>query len=324
MRFRVRVFKSGFEEICRHVEAIANSSFEVETQSIKTKDQLMHQLSLSRERLLLWTLEEYAAESQELLRFFRKGMHSMDVMRQLSNAVHHYAHGLENVELLFGASGSASDQLLPLEGQDINLEITNRKKEAIRLRYEVYELLKMNLEKQRIAAFGSANVDRASQLQSEPISIPRDWPEMVKIVATAGQHLIQLGPVDQRRQLANDLNGLLQEMIQSSHREQHPAIMHMVAHLRSGQGIIELESNNINGALTFFWESLNISERLSHDSGDHILVTPLTMTANVLATLGRYDDAFSMYRRAIELTEVREALILIFIVDSFVVITETS
>lgn len=61
----------------------------------------------------------------------------------------------------------------------------------------------------------------------------------------------------------------------------------MEAHLYNEMGMIELQDNRTEAALRFLRSGLKISTELSAIFGEHILVSPLTITANVLATLGR-------------------------------------
>mmetsp|Transcript_13490 Transcript_13490/g.20217 ORF Transcript_13490/g.20217 Transcript_13490/m.20217 type:complete len:159 (-) Transcript_13490:1157-1633(-) len=77
----------------------------------------------------------------------------------------------------------------------------------------------------------------------------------------------------------------------------------MVAHLYTEMGMMELQDNKTTVALQHLQTSLKLSTELSTLFGEHILVTPLTLTANVLSTLGRYEEAFRMYKKALRLSE---------------------
>ncbi len=99
---------------------------------------------------------------------------------------------------------------------------------------------------------------------------------------------------------------LLQEMLSTSNPLQHGAIQHMVAFMYSQKGMLCLHRDHyrVEEAYTHFKRALDISVELSKASGEHILVTPLTLCANVLSTLERHGEALGMYERAIRLSEL--------------------
>eukprot|EP01038_Epipyxis_sp_PR26KG_P012549 gene12549-16828_t len=257
-RFRIRVFKSGLIQICDNILKNNDSNSSL----------LPLQLSLSRENLLYWTLEEYKIESELLLKSYelsaKHGKNGLTESRALSNSVHHYAHALENLFTI------------------------NDAKKAEKLRRKLYFLLKLNLNSRRKFGINEHN-----------------WPELVKTVATAGQLLTNVGTVKERKQIVTEMMEYIDEMMRGSHEKQHHAIKHMTAHTLIQFGLIELEggNQNIHQALHYFQKSLELSSELSTLSGEHILVNPLTLTANALSTIGQYDEAQNMYKKAIDLTD---------------------
>ncbi len=54
-------------------------------------------------------------------------------------------------------------------------------------------------------------------------------------------------------------------------------------------------------ALQHFQLSLEVTRRIAEKSGRHLLVSPLALTANALASLRRFAEAFDLYEQAIAL-----------------------
>ncbi|KAJ1435579.1 hypothetical protein B484DRAFT_446016 [Ochromonadaceae sp. CCMP2298] len=177
-----------------------------------------------------------------------------------------------------------------------------------------------------------------------------DWPELLKVTAIAGQHLLNvkdaaLVSMRERRQMAGEILGLLQEMLLGSHPQQHDAVMLMVADVHQQVGVLDLEdagtahtappdahahtdhaeaevgSGGLGGsqgsasvrvrtpvqllssALQHFQVSLQVTRDIADRSGQHLLVTPLTLTANALSSLRRFAEAYPMYLQALQLSE---------------------
>ncbi len=172
-------------------------------------------------------------------------------------------------------------------------------------------------------------------------TIRQDWPELLKISAIAGQHLLSVTEPDlvsmkERRHVAGEILSMMEEMMAESHPAQHDAILLMVADIHSQIGLMDqsesnaaMGNNNIvivneerddgadsqvkqvkhaekfaRAALQHFQLSLDISRNIAERSGKHILVSPLTLTANALASLGKYETAFDMYAQALHLNGV--------------------
>lgn len=282
----MKAFKSGFNEICRHIRASfsVNGSNSSSGSISRLNDRPAPQLTVTQEHLHQWTLEVYQKESQKLMDSFRlgaeEGIHSMMESRDMANAVHHYCHALEHPGR--GVTGAVVQQHLTL---------------AVKLRQEVYALMSQNL-----------NAQRRKHLKKAVPGVypyPKDWPEHVKTVATAGQHLLSTGTAQYRQQLAEELMKLMDEMLSTSNTQQHDAIYHMIAHMYLQKGLIDLHSDiyDIGSAYANFRQALEISEELAKKSGDHILVQPLTMCANALSQLERHNEAFPLYLKAIRVSE---------------------
>lgn len=239
---------------------------------------------MTQENLHQWTLEVYAKESSRAMEAYKQGAeegeNGMMEARELSNAVHHYCHALEHPNR--GVSQAVANKQLAL---------------AIKMRRAVYEVMEQNL-----------NAQRSKHLKKAVPGLypyPRDWPEHVKTVATAGQHLLSTGSAEYRQQLAEDIMKLMDEMLSTSNTQQHDAIYHMIAHMYMQKGLIDLHQDiyDIGSAYKNFKQSLDISEELAKKSGEHILVQPLTMCANALSQLERHREAFPLYVKAISVSE---------------------
>ena len=62
------------------------------------------------------------------------------------------------------------------------------------------------------------------------LPVSRDWPELVKQSAIAGQHLLVTNDrPDVRKKRAGEVLECLFEMLRTSHKQQHPAIRQMLA-----------------------------------------------------------------------------------------------
>jgi len=320
--YRAKVFGAAFEEICRLHEAeqeflkkmktvkrvgldrVKSKSTSVDKEEeeekvevkveggddIKSSLTLAIQLTVTRQRLLDWTLSEYSTESLALLKDFesgsRNGRQDEASSRRLANSVHHFAHALAH-------TGSENDI-----------------KESWRLRKKVYRLLHDNVVNRRklLTERAAINVN-AIQVQDQDPSFDiekttRDWPEQLKIVAEAGQQLLEYGSTRQRRKVAAEVYALLEEMLTLCHPQQRSAVLMMVAHMEREIALIYLADNDAMEALKHFEQGLSLSRNLAMQSGDHILVSPLSMMANTLAMLGRFEEAFPLFNEALHLAEV--------------------
>ena len=262
--FRVRVFSSGFLELCRHMNAGKGGSGSV----------LAQQLTMTRDNMLKWTMEEYSVEARRLIEEYKEGaeqgLHSLKTSRKLSNSVHHYAHALEHRQ-------TVAD--------------TNKAK---KLRKKVYTMLLQNLNNRR-----KLNEDYVK----EHGRVLTEWPELLKIVTESGQNIVQVGTLAERKRLAREVLGIMNEMINSCHPDQRRAVMHMFAAFQNEIGLIYLAEDDLDKALGAFELGLEYSRDLAQLSGDHILISPLAMVANILCELKRFSEAYGMYAEAIRLSE---------------------
>ena len=253
--FRVKVFASGLHELCSKMALSESPSL---------------QLGLSRENLHLWTLEQYGAESETLLREYRAraagGSNSRKESVRVSNSVHHFAHAL---------------------GED--------DPRAQALRREVYELVRQNLEVRR--GENMAHHQRTGRIMEE-------WPEHLKSLAEAGQHLLHFGPVEDRLRVAREVSLTLEEMLRVSHKEQHRAVLLMVAHMDFEEGLIHMHGGDNDGGVRAFQRGLSRHRELAQTMGDHILISPLSSMGSALCTVRRFDEALPLYEEAIRIAEV--------------------
>ena len=93
--FRVKVFSSGFKELCRHMQAAAAPR--------PASAAVKPQLTMTRDNLWKWTIEEYSVEAKRLMAEYapgaEQGVHTLKASRRLSNSVHHYAHAMEHKQI---------------------------------------------------------------------------------------------------------------------------------------------------------------------------------------------------------------------------------
>ncbi len=165
MPYRVHVFSEAYQEVCRHLH------------SSDVADRPAPQLTATQDNLLRWTLQVYSLEAKALLEAYSAraaaGTHGLPASREMANSVHHFAHGLEHTGLLREATEEVRQRNAVL---------------ATRLRQQVYSLMLQNLNAQR-----KAHVRKAKKTGNIQFPFPSDWPEHVKTVATAGQHLLTVG-----------------------------------------------------------------------------------------------------------------------------------
>lgn len=243
--------------------------------------------------------------------------------RTLANAVHHFAH----------ANLYYVDQQLQEQHDHLQQEADSlgRRREGILLRKKVYQLLRRNLVAWKKLKNQPAIPEKGAQRLGDTVTfenIRQDWPELLKISAIAGQHLLSvtdatLVSMKERRHVAGEILSMMEEMMAESHPAQHDAVLLMVADIHSQIGLLdqsesnalvanknENEQNSIEGkqaepfaraALQHFQLSLDITRMIAERSGRHILVSPLTLTANALASLLQFETAFEMYEQALRI-----------------------
>ena len=190
------------------------------------------------------------------------GGNDLDQSDKLSNAVHHLAHALEY-------TGNRED-----------IET------AQSLRFEVFSLLLENLTNKR----------RENELYRQSHGkIHPDWPEHMKKVATAGQHVLGFGSEPSRRHAASIVMSLLEELNRICHPSQKPAILLMVSYLHTQIGVIDINAGKVMEAHKHFQTAFDISKVLSKQSGEHILEEPMSLLANTYSMLGQFHNAFPLY-----------------------------
>jgi hypothetical protein len=357
--YRSRVFKAGFEEICR----VVNLSAAVES-STDIHLKIANQLTITQPNLLKWALLEYSSESKLLFSSFESPLpaellmnrgldsvpqsafppiipRSLEDSRKMANAVHHYAHAL--------VANSSGNELLY--------------KAAIMSRKRVYRLLRKNLVAWKLLKEFSRHFsdEKGAVVSALMLSlkldfrfIRPDWPELLKVSAIAGQHILgvsapALVSMSERRRVAGEILAMLEEMIVFSHNDQHDAILLMVADVHQQIAVLDLEEAEAFGwvdddaryvdslaidtnevvelvseykgsnsfyvtrkdrakqfllaALHHLHLSVQVTEKIAEKSGRHILVTPYTLTANVLSSLREFSQAHALYEDALTLTE---------------------
>jgi len=277
--FRVKVFSSGFRELCRHMAATAiaavSANFGMRKSKTKGKSKgLANQLTMTRDNLLKWTMDEYSVEAKRLMSEYaigaEQGVHTLKASRKLSNSVHHFAHALEH----------RNDPAETVK--------------AKQLRKDSYALLLKNLNNRR--PLNDKNKIEQGRVLTE-------WPELLKIVTEAGQNIVQVGDLAERKRLAKEVLEIMNEMINSCHPDQQRAVLHMFAAFQVEIGLIYLAEDDLERALDAFQLGLQYSRELAMLSGDHILISPLTMVANILCELKRFSEAYGLYAEAIRLAE---------------------
>jgi len=270
--YRVKVFSSGFKELCRHMGS--GGKLSKKSKKRQSTAALAPQLTMTRDNLWKWTIDEYSIEAQRLMSEYaegaEKGLHTLKASRKLSNSVHHYAHALEH--------------------KQVPAETTKAKQ----LRKDSYALLRKNLNNRR--KINEQHVREHGRVLTE-------WPELLKIVTEAGQNIVQVGTVAERKRLAKEVLEIMNEMINACHPDQQRAVMHMFAAFQTEIGMIYLNEDDLENALEAFQLGLQYSRDLAKLSGDHILISPLTMVANILCELKRFSHAYAMCAEAMRLAE---------------------
>ena len=293
--FRAKVFSAGFHEICRYLwnrrfdKYTVSRSGQLDDDRGTSNDndddyydaginrELPLQLGMTKDNLLRWTLEIYRDEVFERMAEYeaasKEGRNSLKGTDLFANAIHHYAHALE---YSFGPNH------------------TENVKAAQSLRVQTFELLYINLQNKR----NENNLYKSKNKKSHP-----DWPELMKKVAVAGQHLISIGSENERLDAAQKVLVLLNELLQITHVAQQGAVMLMVSHLHGQVGFIHIEANRIEEAHWQFLQAYEISLSLADQSGEHILEEPISMLANTYSMLGRFSEANPLFERLIRIVQ---------------------
>eukprot|EP01033_Poteriospumella_lacustris_P012196 gene12196-8723_t len=150
----------------------------------------------------------------------------------------------------------------------------------------------------------AAPVSSSDPLPLTPSNIPSDYPEMVKSVAIAAQHLLPAIPqqtlsVEDRMIVADEIEHYLERMIAIAHPDQHPAIQQMAMHHLMQEGDMAYqELNNIAVAVICFERAVDIARAISPVFGAHHLIQPLTMLANIRALNRDFASALALYEEA--------------------------
>ena len=227
------------------------------------------QLGLSRDKLRQWTLEEYGEESEKLLQEYSTrataGLNTRKESVRVSNSVHHFAHAL----------GEGSRQ-------------------AQSLRNKVYILVRENLQARR--AQNEAHKQATGRILEE-------WPEHLKCLAEAGQHLLQFGPISDRLRVAEEVSATLREMLLVSHVEQHRAVHLMIAHMDFEEGLVHMAGGDNDSGIRAFSRGLERHRELSLIMGNHILISPLSSMASALCTVRRFAEAVPKFEEAIRIAK---------------------
>ncbi len=276
--YRAHVFQAGLVELCHMLHSQSG-----DLSMIAPRHVLAPQLTLTQPNLLQWTVEIYGSEVTEIMREYAAGApygeYGIPESRRLSNAVHHFAHAIDY-------SNANRDN----EGLRGGSNISTRQ-----LRRSVWELLLENIVSRR---------DTHSQSERSH-RVDSDWPELLKIVAEAGQQLVSLSsmPFAERQEISERVMLLLEEILRVCHKQQQPAVLHMVAHMHSETGMLQYQQGLGHESLEHFHLSLQIYRDLSVHTGKHILVQPLTNLANALSTQKYFPQAFPLFEEAIQEAE---------------------
>lgn len=138
--------------------------------------------------------------------------------------------------------------------------------------------------------------------------MPKDYPELVKTLAIAGQHLLAANAhntltLQQRLLIVDDLEQYLELLFSIADSRQHPAIQQMAIHhlLQEGE-IAWLELQQINVATTCFQQALSLARSIQPVFGNHHAIQPLVMLANMFAIQAMFVQAMPLYEEAARYT----------------------
>jgi tetratricopeptide (TPR) repeat protein len=316
--YRAKVFKSAYQEICRFINnninnnnnnnnennnmkifneyikslssSVLSNTFNIHNNNIHNSNNnlLFPQLNVTRENLLKWTIETYKEESMLLMNKYKEkvstGMNELKESRMLSNSIHHYVHAILNNK--------------ENNNNDNNIEIHNK------LRKTVFSLLYKNMKNRRKKLINKFKSNGNNINNIKMGQLDSNWPESLKVIAEAGQHLLQIGEINEKRKISDKIMLLLEEMFNGCHHDQRSSVMHMIAHLYREKGVIDMADNQIDNSLINFKEDLRINRELALISGNHILVTPLYTLANTYFMNDQFDQGFILYKELILLAEI--------------------
>lgn len=264
--YRMKAFGSAFAEICRKVSDAKNN--------VSPSAPLAQQLTNTVENLHLWTIESYYEEMTERMNNYKilmtDGLNDIKKSRLLANAVHHYAHAVEH-------RGLPGDEEL-----------------ATALRNETFLVLLENLNNRR--RLNKEHIEQKGNVMP-------DWPESMKCVCEAGQHMVGRGTSEEKKAVGKIVMDLLHELVNFCHHLQRPAVMHMIAALYMDIGLIDYYDQKIPDALVNLEKSYQLNSKLAESSGNHILVSPMSILANSYAQLEDYEKAFYYFQRSVDITE---------------------
>lgn len=291
----------------------------------KTQIYLHHQLGLTQQQLLLWTIEEYEMLVNAVLKDFvlpttssyvqkiddilqqeptreisqndlkkqkkvKNLFHDFAMCRRLANTVHHFAHAIEYyyTQLIPSLSRSVAPFEVPYTLQQIK-----------QLRIHTYELLKSNLQELEWL------IQEQQQHREQPNwTYPEDYLEIKKQVVITGQHLLS-DPfhytIPQKLLLCEELQGMLTAMKEIAHPAQHIAITQMSISLDYEQGKYYLQLEDYVRAYKSFETYYTLSKQLSTTLGPFILIQPLEYMGNIHSILEQYEEAYEKFQEAIEI-----------------------
>lgn len=321
------MFHEAWTAVCQTVEQSVNVP-EVAADSDAYRSWLLahvpHQLSVNQQRLLELTISVYGQLLQQdfnpLLRCLdfphrcqQESPVTLETGRRWSNTVHHYVHALDHctnetiltheiliLRSLLSPSAAASD--VSIDGTSVNDRLKTSRL-GHRLRHRLYQWLKYQLQRWH-EVIGIAPVSSVDFSPLSPSNIPSDYPEMVKSVAIAAQHLLPAVPqqtlsVEDRMIITDEIEHYLERMMVIAHPDQHPAIQQMAMHHLMQEGDMAYqELNNIAVAVICFERAVEIARAISPVFGSHHLIQPLTMLANVQALNRDFASALSLYEEA--------------------------
>eukprot|EP00981_Chlorochromonas_danica_P006590 scaffold1435_cov162-Ochromonas_danica.AAC.24 len=369
--FRSHIFRTAFMNLLNHTVSFysgRNQGFG-DTTSLSSDEAFMmkydrydrehdtvilwdSQLKIRQETLLRYSLEDYFALSQKALFEFKRNVQSLrqaqelSACRLLSNTVHHYVFGLEY--LLSHPDKLKKKNLVSLlerqlfDGVHLSREkmLSSMFSTVQTMRKKVYNLLKENLLLIRRQYKDHFRPSRHGIHKFESEAVLRDYPEIAKTAAIAGQHLlisaidhssstgmfdilhfqasednIESDAKNKKRQVdydeqelvARELLMLCNEMLHRSHPQQHIAIQQMISYIYQQQGLIALERKDLLRAFHFFDLNVNLTYSVTHHVGEHILLQPLLLLANTLALLEKFSTADKIFNKALLLGEKYQA-----------------
>ncbi len=301
---------------------------------------LQSQLTLTQRNLLIWTIEEYSGyrynsgskgDSPRIEKLFveykalaNHGFADVEAGRYLSNVVHHFAFAVEHLHYKSDSIDDDTNYWNQVNGLKQSFPLYS----VHNMRIQVYQLLLLNIQRLQHKL---EHEKREKYRIGESFRYPRDYPELVKGVAIAGQQLLlletdsptmsdskQVIPLSlDKVKVAQEVGELLQEMLNTANEKQHDAIYHMIAHHKIQQCMmamgnvgetVEIDVDKMNdvhtsvsNALIYCEDSLKVFQRLVPISGSHILVNPLMLTANLLSSLRRFREAYDHYEAALQI-----------------------